>query len=157
MRALLDDLTVIDHKNLVGMAHGFQPVGDHDDRLIVGQRRDSLHQLLFVFRVNIGRGLVQNDDRRGLHNRPGDGNALGALVGSLIKFNTAGIEFVMTALFTVMLVNRWEQRENRRPASVGLLCTLLCLLLFGADNFMIPAMAAVIAVLTLMKGKEEAA
>ena len=63
----------------------------------------------------------------------------------------------MTALFTVMLVNRWEQRENRRPASVGLLCTLLCLLLFGADNFMIPAMAAVIAVLTLMKGKEEAA
>ena len=37
--ALLDDLTVIDHKNLVGMAHGFQPVGDHDDRLIMGQLR----------------------------------------------------------------------------------------------------------------------
>lgn len=85
------------------------------------------------------------------------GAALGALAGSFIKFNTAGIEFVMTALFTVMLVNQWEQRKNRRPALVGLGCTLLCLLLFGADNFMIPAMAAVIAVLTLMRGKEDAA
>ena len=85
------------------------------------------------------------------------GAALGALLGSLIKFNTDGIEFVMTALFTVMLMNRWEQRENRRPAIVGLGCTLLCLLLFGADSFMIPAMAAVVAVLTLMKGKEETA
>lgn len=85
------------------------------------------------------------------------GAALGALAGSFIKFNTAGIEFVMTALFTVMLVNQWEQRKNRRPALVGLGCTLLCLLLFGADNFMIPAMAAVIAVLTLMRGKEGAA
>lgn len=84
------------------------------------------------------------------------GAALGALAGSFIKFNTAGIEFVMTALFTVMLVNQWEQRKNRRPALVGLGCTLLCLLLFGADNFMIPAMAAVIAVLTLMRGKEDA-
>lgn len=76
VRALLNDLAVIDHKNLVGMAHSFQPVGDHDDRLVVGQFCNGLHQLLFVFRVNIGCGFVQNDDRRVLHNRPGDGNAL---------------------------------------------------------------------------------
>ena len=58
MGALLNDLTMIDHKNLVGMAHGFQPVSDHDDRLVVGQFRNGLHELLFVFRVNIGSGFV---------------------------------------------------------------------------------------------------
>ena len=54
MGALLDDLTVIDNKNLVGMAHGFQPVSNHDDRLIVGQFCNGLHELLFIFRVHIG-------------------------------------------------------------------------------------------------------
>ena len=58
MGALLNDLTVIDHKNLVGMAHGFQPVGNHNDRLIVGQFRNSLHELLFIFRVHIGSSFV---------------------------------------------------------------------------------------------------
>ena len=58
MGALLDNLAVIDNKNLVGMAHGFQPVSNHDDRLIVGQFRNSLHQLLFIFGVNIGSGFV---------------------------------------------------------------------------------------------------
>ena len=64
MGALLNDLTVTDNKNLVGMAHGFQPVGNHNDRLIVGQFRNGLHQLLFIFGVNIGSGFVQNNDRR---------------------------------------------------------------------------------------------
>ena len=81
MGALLNDLTVIDNKNLVGMAHSFQPVSNHDDRLIVGQFCNGLHQLLFVFRVNIGSGFVQNNDRRVLHNRPGDGNALALAAG----------------------------------------------------------------------------
>ena len=76
VRALLNDLAVIDHKNLVGMAHGFQPVGNHNDRLIVGQFCNGLHQLLLVLRVHVGGGFVQNDDRRVLHNCPGDGNAL---------------------------------------------------------------------------------
>ena len=81
MRALLDDLTVIDHKNLVGMAHSFQPVSDHDDCLIVGQFRNGLHQFLFIFRVDIGSGFVENDDGCVLHNRPGDGDALALTSG----------------------------------------------------------------------------
>ena len=81
MGALLDDLTVIDNKYSVGIAHGFQPMGNHDDGLVMCQLGDGLHQLFFIFRVNIGRGLVQNDDRRVLHNRPGDGNALPLAAG----------------------------------------------------------------------------
>ena len=76
VRALLNDLAVIDHKNLVGMAHSFQPVGDHDDRLIVGQFHNSLHQLLLVLRVHVGGGFVQNDDGCVLHDGARNGNAL---------------------------------------------------------------------------------
>ena len=76
MGALLNDLAVIDHKNLVGMAHGFQPVGDHDDRLIMGQFRNGLHQLLFIFGVDIGGGFVQNDDGCVLHDGARNGNSL---------------------------------------------------------------------------------
>ena len=83
MGALLNDLTMIDHNNLVGMAHGFQPVSNHDDRLIVGQFRNGLHQLLFIFGVNIGSGLVQNDDWRVLQHGPGNGDALPFAAGEV--------------------------------------------------------------------------
>ena len=76
MGALLNDLAVIDNEYHIGVAHGFQPVGDHDDRLIVGQFRNGLHQLLFIFGVDIGGGFVQNDDGCVLHNRPRNGNSL---------------------------------------------------------------------------------
>lgn len=79
--ALLDDLAVINNEYFVGIAHGFQPMGNHDDGLVLGQLGDGLHQLFFIFRVHIGRGLVQNDDRRVLHDRPGDGNALSLTTG----------------------------------------------------------------------------
>ena len=81
MCTLLNDLTVIDNEYFVGVAHSFQPVSDHDDRLIVGQFRNGLHQLLFIFGVNIGRGLVQNDDGCVLHNGPGNGDALPLAAG----------------------------------------------------------------------------
>ena len=89
MGALLNDLTVIDNKNLVGMAHRFQPVSNYDDRLIVGQFRNGLHELLFVFRVNIGCGLIQNDDGCVLHNRPGDRDALALAAGQVTAGGTA--------------------------------------------------------------------
>ena len=81
MGALLNDLTVIDNKNLVGMAHSFQPVSNHNDRLIVGQFCNGLHQLLLVLRVHVGGGFVQNDDRRILHDGPGNGDALALAAG----------------------------------------------------------------------------
>ncbi|WP_301861071.1 AzlC family ABC transporter permease [uncultured Megasphaera sp.] len=68
------------------------------------------------------------------------GAVLGGLLGSWIQFDTTGIEFVMTALFTVMFVSQWQRREARRPALAGVACTLVCLLLFGSQQFLIPAM-----------------
>lgn len=83
------------------------------------------------------------------------GATLGALLGSLLHFDTTGIDFVMTALFTVMFVNQWEERRDHRPALTGLGCAALCLVLFGSDGFMLPAMALILFCFYLT-GKKEA-
>ncbi len=55
----------------------------------------------------------------------------GALLGYVIHFDTTGIEFVMTALFVVMFLNQWEESKDHLPALVGLICSAICLLIFG--------------------------
>lgn len=77
------------------------------------------------------------------------GATLGALLGYVIHFDTKGIEFVMTALFTVMFVNQWEEAGEHRPALTGVGCSLLCLLLFGGGGFLIPAMLLIIVCFSL--------
>ncbi|WP_302299738.1 AzlC family ABC transporter permease [Phascolarctobacterium faecium] len=86
------------------------------------------------------------------------GAALGSLLGSVISFDTTGIEFVMTALFVVMFINQWEETDHHRSALTGVFCSMVCLFLFGAQHFIIPAMALIIACFSLMaRPKQEAA
>ncbi len=81
------------------------------------------------------------------------GATLGALLGYVIHFDTKGIEFVMTALFVVMFLNQWEETKDHRSALVGLFCSLLCLLVFGSEGFILPAMASIILCFTLARKK----
>ena len=86
------------------------------------------------------------------------GATSGALLGYVIHFNTKGIDFVMTALFVVMFINQWEETDNHRSALTGVFCSMVCLFLFGAQHFIIPAMALIIACFSLMtRPKQEAA
>ena len=64
----------------------------------------------------------------------------GALLGYVVHFDTTGIAFVMTALFVVMFLNQWEEAKDHRPALVGLICSAVCLLIFGSSNFIVPSM-----------------
>lgn len=73
------------------------------------------------------------------------GATLGALLGYVVRFDTTGIEFVMTALFVVMFLGQWEEARDHRPALTGLGSSLVCLLIFGGDRFILPAMALIIA------------
>ena len=84
------------------------------------------------------------------------GAKLGALLGYVIHFDASGIEFVMTALFVVMFINQWEETKEHTPALMGLGCSLLCLLVFGSSNFIIPAMILIVLCLSLCKGRLEA-
>ena len=79
------------------------------------------------------------------------GCVLGSLLGTLLNFDTAGIEFSMTALFVTVFVEQWLTGKNHWPAIIGLLCSVICLTIFGADNFLIPTMVAITMVLTVLK------
>ena len=77
----------------------------------------------------------------------------------MIHFNTEGLEFVMTAMFVVIFMEQWLKEKNHTASLLGLGLSLLCLVAFGPENFIIPAMAAILCVLTLLKKqleKEEA-
>lgn len=87
------------------------------------------------------------------------GATLGGLFGSLIHFNTEGLEFVMTAMFVVIFMEQWLKEKNHTASLLGLGLSLLCLVAFGPENFIVPAMAAILCVLTALKKqleKEEA-
>ena len=79
------------------------------------------------------------------------GATLGGIFGSLIHFNTEGLEFVMTAMFVVIFMEQWLKEKNHMSSILGLIISLICLIAFGADNFIIPAMLAILAVLSLLR------
>lgn len=83
------------------------------------------------------------------------GATLGGIFGSLIHFNTEGLDFVMTAMFVVIFLEQWLKEKRHTSAFVGIGISLLCLLAFGADNFIIPSMFAMLGVLTLLRGAIE--
>lgn len=79
------------------------------------------------------------------------GATLGGIFGSLINFNTEGLEFVMTAMFVVIFLEQWLKEKDHMSSLIGLGISILCLIAFGADNFIIPAMLAILGVLTFMR------
>ena len=74
---------------------------------------------------------------------------LGGLLGSVVSFNLKGVEFVMPAMFIVIFLDQWKKEKNHTSALVGLGASLICLILLGADDFMIPSMVAILGLLTL--------
>ena len=84
------------------------------------------------------------------------GSVLGSLLGSVLPFSTAGIEFSMTALFIASFTEQWLCTHDHVPALTGLLSTLLCLVVFGPQMFLIPAMVLITLVLSLRGSAREA-
>ncbi|MBQ9743941.1 MAG: AzlC family ABC transporter permease [Clostridia bacterium] len=79
------------------------------------------------------------------------GASLGSLVGSLVAFNTEGIEFVMTAMFIVIFLENWLKEKQHISSLIGVIASVICLLLFGKDSFLIPAMVCIVLLLFAFK------
>lgn len=92
------------------------------------------------------------------------GAFIGSISGSLITFHTEGLDFVMTAMFLSIFADQWLKNQdavrNRKaepdrrlwlrkhlPEMIGLLSSLICLLVFGADRFLVPSMILMLAML----------
>jgi len=83
------------------------------------------------------------------------GSILGSVLGNIIPFDTTGIDFALTALFITVLVQQWLDNKDHRPAIVGLVSSIINLLIFGKDNFLIPTMLTITIILCFMKKKED--
>lgn len=80
------------------------------------------------------------------------GSVIGSLLGPVIPFNTEGLEFAMTALFVTVFVEQWMSTKDHVPAIIGVAVSVACLLIFGAGNFLIPAMVAITLALGVLRG-----
>lgn len=79
------------------------------------------------------------------------GSVIGALLGSVITFNTAGIDFSMTALFVTTFTEQWLTTKRHAPAVIGIAVTAVCRVVFGRTYFLIPAMVGITAILLLFR------
>ena len=79
------------------------------------------------------------------------GSVAGSLLGTVLPFSTEGIEFAMTALFLASFTEQWIENKDHTPAITGVVSTLFCLLVFGTESFLIPAMLLITLMLTLFR------
>lgn len=75
------------------------------------------------------------------------GGTIGGLLGAAVRFDTRGLDFAMTALFVVIFTEQALSTRDHAPAIIGVSAALVCLLIFGTDNFLIPSMLLITALL----------
>ena len=85
------------------------------------------------------------------------GSVLGGVIGQLIPVQLEGIDFCMTALFVTIFIDQWEKTRNHFPALSGLCIGIVCLLIFGASRFMLPALIITSGLLVAYQSREVAA
>lgn len=83
------------------------------------------------------------------------GGIVGMVLGTVLPINTAGVEFVMTALFVTIYIDQWRQTKQHIPAILGVAISVVCLLLLGPDRFVIPAMIVITLVMGAFRRKLE--
>lgn len=76
------------------------------------------------------------------------GCVLGSLAGNIIPISFEGIDFVLTALFVTLFVEQWLSSKDHFPAIIGVVATVLCLVIFGSEIFLIPSMILIAVLLT---------
>ena len=81
------------------------------------------------------------------------GGVIGSLLGEILTFDSRGIDFALTALFVSICTEQWLNAENHYPAVIGFTASILCLVIFGAGNFLIPSMISVTVMLFALRGK----
>lgn len=79
------------------------------------------------------------------------GSVIGALAGSYITFDSTGIDFSMTALFIVIVVEQWQETKSHFPALLGAVCGILWLVVLGPDRFILPALCSCVVILLLVR------
>ena len=76
-------------------------------------------------------------------------------MGSMINFNSTGIDFALTALFLTVFIEQWLTSKNHTASIIGVTVSVICLIIFGGENFLIPTMLVISLLLCLYKEDSE--
>ncbi len=85
------------------------------------------------------------------------GATFGGIIGPYLRFDLKGLDFVLTAMFTAIFADNWLREKDHTSSLAGLFISAFCLLLFNADNFIIPSMAVILVFLTIYRKRKEGA
>ena len=77
--------------------------------------------------------------------------AVGGLLGNVIAFDTQGLGFVMTAMFVVIFLEQFLNEEKHITGIIGFAASIICLIIFDRDTFLIPTMLSIIIILTAFR------
>ena len=83
------------------------------------------------------------------------GSVIGGLLGQILPFDSTGIDFALTALFVSICVDQWLDSDDHTPAMTGLIASVMCLVIFGRNNFLIPSMIAITIMLFALRRRIE--
>ncbi|MEE1243551.1 AzlC family ABC transporter permease [Frisingicoccus sp.] len=79
------------------------------------------------------------------------GSVLGVVIGERVPFDFAGVDFALTALFVSIVADQWVTNKDHVPTLIGVISSVICLFIFGGNNFLIPSMVVITAGLTVLK------
>jgi Predicted branched-chain amino acid permease (azaleucine resistance) len=83
------------------------------------------------------------------------GSLIGSTIGSLITINTTGLDFAMTALFVVIVVDQFLNTDKYIYSYIGFIMSIICLIVFGSTSFIVPSMIGILGLLFIMYKKEK--
>ena len=75
------------------------------------------------------------------------GSLIGATISNIITFDSRGLEFSMTALFIVIVIDQIKNSQNHLATKIGFIVSIVSLLIFGSDNFVIVSLIGIIGAL----------
>lgn len=77
------------------------------------------------------------------------GATLGGLCGSLLSFDTRGLDFVMTAMFVSIFMEQWLLEDSHKSSLTGLVVSGICMWIWGKDSYLVPTLLAIFVVFSL--------
>lgn len=71
----------------------------------------------------------------------------------LDKFKGLGWKkyYLIFAMFVVIFLEQWLKEKEHGASLIGLAVSVLCLVVFGPDSFMVPTMVLIVGLLALLR------
>lgn len=79
------------------------------------------------------------------------GCILGALIGGILKFDTSGLDFIMTAIFIVIFIDQWKSSKSHIPAILGIFISIFWLIVIGEQYFLIISILTSIVIFMILR------